>query len=88
MIFQKTFLKLLDERALEILMELCVDIYAEYVLRKMYNCTIPKKGSPEWCTFSFREKGSPEWTFSFGKKALRRGLFHSQKRLSCVDFLF
>ena len=26
MIFQKNFLKLLDERALEILMELCVDI--------------------------------------------------------------
>ena len=27
MIFQKNFIKLLDERALEILMELCVDIF-------------------------------------------------------------
>ena len=83
---EKNFLKLLDERALEILMELCVDIYAEYVLRKIDNCTIPKKGSPAWWTFSFREKGSPAWTFSFSKKALLRGLFLFQKRLSGMAF--
>ena len=34
MIFQQNFLKLLDEKALEILMELCVDIYAELCFKK------------------------------------------------------
>ena len=47
MIFQKNCFKLLDEKALEILMELCVDIYA-VCFKKNLQLHHSKKGSPAW----------------------------------------